>query len=86
VEPSVATKISLRDANQRFAKLVREVESGREFVVTRRGLPVARIVSAADKRILTAEQEAARRRSAARLAKGWALNLGRIERARLHDD
>ena len=33
----MATKISLRDANQRFAKLVREVESGREFVVTRRG-------------------------------------------------
>ena len=42
----MATKISLRDANQRFAKLVREVESGREFVVTRRGAAVARWVVA----------------------------------------
>jgi prevent-host-death family protein len=81
----MATKISLRDANQRFAKLVREVESGREFVVTRRGQAVARIVPAAERRVLTAEQEAARRRSTARLAKGWALNLGRIDRAALHD-
>ena len=81
----MATKISLRDANQRFAKLVREVESGREFVVTRRGAAVARIVPTAAKRVLTAEQEAARRRSTARLGKGWALGLGRIERSRLHD-
>ena len=82
----MATKISLRDANQRFARLVREVESGREFVVTRRGQAVARIVPAAARRVLTAEQEATRRRSTARLAKGWALRLGRIDRVGLHDD
>jgi hypothetical protein len=35
--------------------------------------------------VLTAEQEAARRRSTARLGKGWALGLGRIDRSRLHD-
>ena len=81
----MATKISLRDANQRFAKLVREVESGREFVITRRGEAVARIVPAVQRRVLTAEQEAARRRSTARLSKGWALGLDRIDRAALHD-
>ncbi len=81
----MATRISLRDANQRFAKLVREVESGREFVVTRRGQDVARIVPAAAKRVLTAAQEAARKRSTARLAKGWPLGLGRVDRAALHD-
>jgi prevent-host-death family protein len=81
----MATKITLRDANQRFAKLVREVESGREFVITRRGAAVARIVPAATRRVLTAEQEAARRRSTARLGEGWALGLGRIDRSRLHD-
>jgi antitoxin (DNA-binding transcriptional repressor) of toxin-antitoxin stability system len=54
-------------------------------VVTRRGAAVARIVPAVAKRVLTAEQEAARRRSTARLGKGWALGLGRIERSRLHD-
>lgn len=81
----MATKISLRDANQRFAKLVREVESGREFVVTRRGEAVARIVPAVQRRVLTAEQEAARKRSTARLAKGWPLGLGRIDREKLND-
>jgi hypothetical protein len=35
--------------------------------------------------VLTAEQEAARRRSTARLAKGWPLGLGRFDRSRRHD-
>ncbi len=82
----MATRISLRDANQHFARLVREVESGREFVVTRRGQAVARLVPAEARRVLTAEQEAARRRTTARLAKGWPLGLGRVNRTELHDD
>ena len=36
--------VSLRDANQNFAKYVREVEAGEEIVVTRRGEAVAKIV------------------------------------------
>ncbi len=76
----------MRDANQHFARLVREVESGREFVVTRRGQAVARLVPAEARRVLTAEQEAARRRTTARLAKGWPLGLGRVNRTELHDD
>ena len=36
--------ISLRDANQGFARCVREVEAGEEFVITRNGAPVARLV------------------------------------------
>ena len=36
--------ISLRDANQRFAKIIREVEeTGESYQVLRRGQPVARI-------------------------------------------
>ena len=81
----MATRISLRDANRRFAKLVRDVESGREFVVTRRGQAVARIVPPGQGRVLTAEQEAARKRSTARLAKGWPLGLGGSDRKKLHD-
>jgi prevent-host-death family protein len=81
----MSSKITLRDANQRFAKLIREVESGREFVVTRRGQPVARIVPAAPQRVLTPEQEAARQRARKRLSKGWPLGLGRVERADLYD-
>ena len=53
--------ISLRDANQKFARIVREVEEGRETViVTRRGEPVVKITPAREgKRKLTPAQQRA---------------------------
>jgi prevent-host-death family protein len=36
--------VSARDANQHFSKLLAEVESGEEVIITRRGRPVARLV------------------------------------------
>ena len=53
--------ISLRDANQKFAQIVREVEERREAViVTRRGEPVVKIVPAQEgKRKLTPAQQRA---------------------------
>lgn len=55
--------INLRDANQQFSKLVREVEeSGREYVVMRNGKEAVRISPAHSnngKRKLTPEQEEA---------------------------
>lgn len=35
--------VTLRDASRRFARLIRQVDSGAEFVVTRNGAPVARL-------------------------------------------
>ena len=35
--------VTLRDANQSFARCIREVEAGEEFVITRNGTPVARL-------------------------------------------
>lgn len=57
----MARTISLRDANQKFAQLVREVEERREPVtVTRRGEPVVTIVPAqSGKRKLTPAQQKA---------------------------
>lgn len=57
---STAT-ITAREANQQFAKVLREVAQGKEFVVTMRGRPVARITPAAEDgtRVPTPEQEAA---------------------------
>ena len=54
-------KISLRDANQKFAQIVREVEERREpVIVTRRGEPVVEIVPVRDGRgKLTPEQQQA---------------------------
>jgi prevent-host-death family protein len=74
--------ISLRDANQRFARVVREVEGGTEYVVTRRGEPVVRIVPARPgKRVPTPEQQAAfqrliktAREGRWRSPKGWRFN------------
>jgi prevent-host-death family protein len=38
--------ITARDANHHFARLLRDVEAGKEFIVTRNGVPVARILPA----------------------------------------
>lgn len=40
----MADTITARDANQRFSRLLAEVEAGREVVITRHGKPVARLV------------------------------------------
>ena len=36
--------ISLCEANEAFARCVREVEAGAEYIITRNSLPVARLV------------------------------------------
>lgn len=40
----MADIITARDANQRFSKLLGQVEAGESFVITKRGVPVARLV------------------------------------------
>jgi prevent-host-death family protein len=57
-----AETITAREANQQFSRLLAEVASGRSFVITRRGVPVARLTPepAPDgRRRLTPEQEKA---------------------------
>lgn len=57
---SAVKEVSLREANQGFARLIREVETGQEVVITRHGAPVARLLPVrSTKRALTPEQEAA---------------------------
>ncbi len=77
--------VTLRDANQNFAKYVRAVETGEEFVITRRGQAVARLTPAAGTRKLTPEQQEIRRGLVARLRKGWKLGIGKIDRDALHE-
>jgi prevent-host-death family protein len=40
----MAETITARDANHHFSRLLSDVEAGAEYVVTRNGKPVARIV------------------------------------------
>lgn len=78
--------ISLRDANQSFAKCVREVEGGEEFVITRNGKPVARLVGAGGKRVLTPEQQKALDRLLTRAGEGWDLDISYpINKDELHE-
>lgn len=77
--------VTLRDANQNFARYVREVQAGEEIVITRRGEPVAKLSPVSRKRVLTPEQQAARRRALARMKKGWPLGIEKLDRDSLYD-
>jgi prevent-host-death family protein len=77
--------IGLREANQAFSRCIREVEAGEEYVVTRKGRPVARIVPVRQKRVLTPEQQAALARTRARMKKGWDIGAGPLDRDALHE-
>ena len=80
----MADTITARDANHRFARILSEVELGKEFVVTRNGVPVARIVPERlpdGRRRLTAEQERILAESNMRpLAQGWPLGIEHFDR------
>jgi prevent-host-death family protein len=78
--------ITLRDANQQLSRCIREVEAGEEFVITRKGKPVARLIPTGGKRVLTAEQEAALARTIARMEEGWSLDIGKFNRDEIYEE
>ena len=75
-------QISLREANQHFARYIEAVERGEEIIITRRGRPVARIVKVSRLREPTAAQLRALNhiKSSAR-----ALHIGKLTRDELHE-
>ena len=77
--------ITLREANQAFARCVREVEAGAEYIITRNGRPVARLVPVGGRRVLSPEQQAARLRARARMEAGWPIGAGPLDRDGLHE-
>ena len=78
--------VSLTEANRQFSRLIRAVENGEGFVITRRGLPVARILPNDEARTRDPQWIAAYKRMKARLREGAPLGGLRIEdRGALHD-
>lgn len=79
--------ITLREANQAFARCVRDVEAGGAFLITRNGVPVARLVPVVNRpRALSPAQQAALARTRARMARGWPLGAEPLgDRAALHE-
>ena len=83
---AVLRPVSLKEANQQFARLIRDVENGEGFVITRRGRPVARLLPDDEARGQDPGWVAAYERMMARLHKGVPLGGLRIEdRDALHD-
>lgn len=78
-------QISLREANQHLSRYIRSVEKGEEWVITRRGKPVARLVPVSSERKLSAEQLAALKRSRERMRRGYDLGGRMPSRDELHE-
>jgi prevent-host-death family protein len=85
IKCAMTKTITLREANQKFARCVRAVEAGEEYVITRNGRPVARLTPVAGDRVLSSEQQAARLRTRERMARGWPIAAGRLDRRTLHE-
>lgn len=77
--------VSLMTANQEFSKLVREVERGEGFLITRRGRPVAKLVPHSADKASDPEWAAAHRRMMSRLEEGASLGGLTIDRGELYD-
>jgi prevent-host-death family protein len=84
-DSEMAKTISLREANQGFARCIREVEAGAEFIITRNGQPVARLTPIGGRRVLAPQQEAALARTCARMERGWPIGAGPLDRDALHE-
>ncbi len=79
--------ITLEEASARFADVLRAVESGEEYLLTRDGREVARITptSRSGERKLTPEQEAAWRRTLTRMEQGWTSDGEPFDRDAIHE-
>jgi prevent-host-death family protein len=77
--------LTLREANQTFARCIREVEAGEEFVITRNGSPVARLSPVNKRRVLTPTQQAAWERTRQRMDVGWDIGARPLDRDALHE-
>jgi prevent-host-death family protein len=77
--------VSIREANQHLSRYIDAVQSGDEIIITRRGLPIARLTALTKSSELNGKQKAARKRSLARMRKGYALGGQMPAREALHD-
>ncbi len=65
--------ITIREANQHLSRYINDLQSGGEIIITRRGLPVARLSAFVESSELDKKQKEARKRSLTRMRKGYPL-------------
>jgi len=78
-------RISVREANQHLLRYLEHVEHGDEVVITRYGVPVAKLAGISERPEPTPEATAARERLRTRFTKGYNLGGIRIARDRIHE-
>lgn len=78
--------VSMTEANQRFSRLIREMEnSGEGYIIQRRGKVIARLIPASDDRMKDPEWRAAYERMMQHMEKGANLGGLRVTRDELYD-
>jgi prevent-host-death family protein len=78
--------VSIREANRDLSKLIQELErEGEEFVITRRGKPVARLTPHREDRTADPEWQAAYERMKKHLREGLHLGGEKFDRESLYD-
>ena len=81
----MTTTVTVRDANQSFARCVPAVEAGEVFVVTRNSKPVARLSPLSTRRVLTPEQQEAWEFLRQTMQSGLTGTVEPIDRDALHE-
>lgn len=77
--------INIREANQHLSRYIDAVQDGNEIIITRRGLPVAKLSAIGRSMKLNDAQKAARKRSYARMRKGYSMGGRMPTREKLYE-
>ena len=77
--------VSLTKANQEFSRLIKEVERGEGFLITRRGRPVAKLVPHTADKTADPRWAMAYERMMSRLDEGASLGGLRVKRENIYD-
>jgi prevent-host-death family protein len=77
--------VNIREANQHLSRYIDAVQEGGEVIITRRGLPVARLTGIQKSAEMTEKQKQARKRALDRMRKGYSLGGQPPRRDALHE-
>jgi prevent-host-death family protein len=77
--------VNIREANQHLSRYIDAVQEGGEVIITRRGLPVARLTGIHESAEMTGKQVQARKRTLDRMRKGYSLGGQAPRRDALHE-
>lgn len=81
----MSLQVAISELDHHLAEYLKKVEKGGEIIITRRGKPIVKIISATQENSFTHGQEAAWHRTMNRLKKGCDLKVQKFNRDELYD-